>query len=116
MILLTYIKIIHIIMISKFLKKQKDIQKKKKLLRVMISALKIPREQKDLYLESLSVLSGQWINDLFLNITKFVESVELREISEINKENFTTIVWMRRKEAEDKKKELNAFSFLIHNI
>ena len=116
MILLTYIKIIHIIMISKFLKKQKDIQKKKKLLRVMISALKIPREQKDLYLESLSILWEQALNDLYINLANFVESVEIQEISQIKKENFATIVWMRKKEAEDRKKELNAFSFLIHNI
>jgi len=103
-------------MISKFLKKQKDIQKKRKLIKTMIFSLKIPGDQKDLYLNSLWILGEEALSDLYLNLTKFVENIELREISEINKENFTTIVWMRRKEAEDKKKELNAFSFLIHNI
>ena len=103
-------------MISKFLKKQKDIKKKKKLLKVMIFALKIPSEQKALYLESLDILWIDALNDLYINLARFVENIEMREIEEINKGNFTEIVWMRKKEAEDKKKELNAFSFLLHNI
>lgn len=103
-------------MISKFLKKQKDIQKKRKLIKAMVFSLKIPSEQKQLYLESLSILDKESLNDLYINLTKFVENVEIREISEINKANFTNIAGMRKKEAEDKKKDLNAFSFLIHNI
>jgi len=82
----------------------------------MIFSLKIPSDQKTLYLESLNILDAQALNDLYNNLTRFVENIEIREISEINKENFMSIDWMRRKEAEDKKQELNAFSFLIHNI
>ena len=82
----------------------------------MISALKIWREQKELYLESLSILWIDALNDLYMNLARFVESVEIREIEQINKENFSTVVGMRKKEAEDKKQELNAFSFLLHNI
>jgi hypothetical protein len=43
-------------MISKFLLKQKDLMKKKKLIKVMIASLNIPEKQKYLYLEALDVL------------------------------------------------------------
>lgn len=116
MILLTYIKIIPIIMISKFLKKQKDIQKKKKLIKAMIFSLRMPEKQKKLYLDSLDIVNQDTVNNLYNNLTKFISDVEMREIEQINKDNFSSVVWMRKKEAEDKKKELNAFSFLLSNI
>lgn len=103
-------------MISKFLKKQKNLQKKRKLIKTMIFSLRIPEGQKKLYLESLDILDMNALNDLYNNLTRFIENIELREIEEINKENFSNIIWMRKKEAEDRKKELNAFSFLLSNI
>jgi len=82
----------------------------------MIFSLRIPEGQKKLYLESLDILDMNALNDLYNNLTRFIENIELREIEEINKENFSNIIWMRKKEAEDRKKELNAFSFLLSNI
>jgi len=43
-------------MIFDFLKKQKEIKKKKELIVIMIKSINIPDEQKQLYLVSLDVL------------------------------------------------------------
>ena len=79
-------------MISKFLKKQKDIQKKRKLIKAMIFSLRIPEDQKKLYLESLGIIDIESLNNLYLNLAKFIENIEIREIEQINKENFSTVV------------------------
>jgi len=45
-------------MIFDFLKKQKEIDKKKKIIEIMIISLNIPEEQKELYKEALSILTN----------------------------------------------------------
>jgi hypothetical protein len=42
--------------------------------------------------------------------------MELKEISEIEKNNFVSIWWMTIKEAHSKKREINSFNFLLNNI
>ena len=103
-------------MIFDFLKKQKEINKKKKLIKIIVVSLCIPDEQKELYIESLDIVYDKYIDNLYLKLTKFTENIEIKQIEEINKKNFTEIDGMRKKEAVEKQKELNAFSFLIHNI
>ena len=103
-------------MIFDFLKKHKEINKKKKLIKIIVVSLCIPDEQKELYIESLDIVDDKYIDNLYLKLTKFTENIEIKQIEEINKKNFTEIDGMRKKEAVEKQKELNAFSFLIHNI
>ena len=103
-------------MIFDFLKKQKDINKKRELIVIMINALHIPNEQKTLYLGSLEILDIEWIKKLYIDLQNFIENFELKELEQIKKENFSSVAWMRKKEAEEKKKELNSFSFLLHNL
>jgi len=103
-------------MISSFLGKQKDIKKKKKLVRVMVRSLNIPDKQKYLYIEALDVLDAKWLDKLYENMTKFVESLEKKENDEINISNFASIWGLTKKELNEKKKEENAFSFLINNL
>lgn len=103
-------------MIFDFLKKQNEISKKKELIIIMIRSINVPEKQKDLYLESLDVLDEQWINNLYNDISHFVENIEMKELDEIKKDNFSKISWMRKKEAEEKKKEMNSFSFILHNL
>jgi hypothetical protein len=40
----------------------------------------------------------------------------VKELEEIKKQNFSSISGLRKKEAEEKKKEMNSFSFLLHNL
>lgn len=87
-------------MIFDFLKKQNEISKKKELIVIMIGSINVPEQQKDLYLESLDVLDKQWIINLYNDISHFVENIEMKELDEIKKENFSNISWMRKKEAE----------------
>ena len=103
-------------MIFDFFKKQKEIKKKKELIKVMIRSINIPEEQKNLYLESLEILNIDWINSLYTDICIFIENIEIKEIDDINKSNFSKVAWMRKKEIEEKKKDINSFSFLIHNL
>jgi hypothetical protein len=44
-------------MIFDFLKKQKEIKNKIKIIKVMIISLNIPDTQKELYIEAISILS-----------------------------------------------------------
>ena len=103
-------------MIFAFLKKQKEISKKKELIVIMIRSINISEEQKELYLESLDVLDDQWIHKLYTEVSHFIENIEVKELEEIKKENFSSMAWMRKKEAEEQKKEMNSFSFLLHNL
>lgn len=103
-------------MIFKFLSKQKELKKKKKLMEIMIVSLNIPEEQKQLYLEALNTMWEDYLEALYKNLVSFTERVELKEIESINKESFSTIAWMRKKEAVEKQKEINSFSFLISNL
>lgn len=82
----------------------------------MIQSINISQEQKELYLESLDVLDKQWVDNLYTDLSHFIENVELKELEDIKNKNFWTISWMRKKEAEEKKKEMNSFSFLLHNL
>jgi hypothetical protein len=42
--------------------------------------------------------------------------MELNELEDIKKSNFTKIAWMQKKDAIKKQKELNAFSLLLNNV
>jgi len=106
----------YINMLFHFLQKQKDIKKQKKLVETIIVSLNISEEQKKLYIEALEVTSPQETQELYKNLSRFVEQIELKELEQIQKESFTSISWMRKKEAEEKVKEMNSFSFLLHNL
>jgi len=82
----------------------------------MIMALSIPKEQKELYINALEVLSVDESQKLYVNLANYIEKIELKEIDEIRKQGFWNIEWMRKKEAEEKLKEMNSFSFLLHNL
>ncbi len=82
----------------------------------MIEALKIPSDQKKLYTESLGILNEIELNTLYSHLVSFVKEIEMDEIEQIHKQNFSDISGMQRKEAEEKKEEMNSFSFLLHNL
>lgn len=103
-------------MISKILKKYNKATQKKIMLKTIISALKISEEQKQLYLDSLEVIKEEALDTLYDNTIAFSNNIELKEIEDIRKQNFTNIQWMTKKEAEEKKQDINAFSFLLHNL
>ena len=99
-----------------FLGKQTAIKKKRSLIDTMIWSLNIPKDQKKLYLDAVKVLHNSEVEELYKNLVRFVEKVEMRQLDQIQKENFSTIAGMRKKEAEEKMEEMNSFSFLLHNL
>lgn len=103
-------------MIFEYLKKQKKIKEKIKLTKVMILNLEIPEDQKSLYIQALDILDENWIDRIYNSLIGFIKDIEIKELNQIQKNNFTIISWMRKKEAEERKKEINSFSFLINNI
>lgn len=103
-------------MVSKILQKYRKASQKKTMLKTIISALKISEEQKHLYLDALEVIENDALDKLYEDITAFAQNIELKEIEDIRKQNFTKIEWMTKKEAEEKKQDINAFSFLLHNL
>lgn len=103
-------------MLFTFLKQQKVLSKKRSIVKTMILALNIADEQKSLYLEALDALDELGLDNLYKDLTLFVEKIEIKEINEIEEKNFSSIAWMRKREAEEKKKEINSFSFLVNNL
>lgn len=104
------------IVIFNFLKKQTELKKKKKLTQIMIMSLEIPEAQKNIYLQALDITEDRFIDNIYNDLIRFVEKYEIKEIEDISKANFVNIAWMQKKEALQKKKEINAFNFLINNI
>lgn len=103
-------------MIFDFLKKQRDINKKRKIIEIMIISLNIPEQQKELYLGAISILKKEWLENIYITLSNFTKEIELEELDNINKQNFSQVAWMRKKEANEKQKELNSFTFLISNL
>ncbi|MDD3145236.1 MAG: hypothetical protein PHV23_03955 [Candidatus Gracilibacteria bacterium] len=103
-------------MIFEYLKKQSKLKEKIKLTKIMIFNLQIPEEQKSLYIQALDILDESGIDRIYNNLVIFIKDIEIKELDQIQKNNFTVIAGMRKKEAEERKKEINSFSFLINNI
>ncbi len=87
-----------------------------KILKTMIFALQVGDDIKDLYIQSLDILEEQDIDNLYKDISYFVQTVEIREIEDIQKTSFAVIDNMTKKEVEEKKKDINSFSFLLNNL
>lgn len=103
-------------MIFQYLKKQKDKKKKKELIIKMISSLRITEPQKDMYLQSVDILDEKWLDLLYERLTAFVEDVEMNKIDKNYTQTFTNTKWMRKKEAEEKQKEINSYNLLLDNL
>lgn len=103
-------------MIFKFWEKQKELSTKKLLLRKLIRKVDIPETDKTLFLEAIWVVPDENIENLYAEVVSFIENFELKEIEEIEKTNFVSIDWMTVKEANNKKKDINSFNFLLTNI
>lgn len=103
-------------MIFEYLKKQNKLKEKIKLTKIMIFNLQIPEDQKSLYIQALDILDENWIDRIYNSLVIFIKDIEIKELDQIQKNNFSVILWMRKKEAEERKKEINSFSFLINNI
>jgi len=103
-------------MIFDFLKNVKHKKQKRDLIIIMIQSLQIPDSSKSLYLESLEILDIEWLNNLYEEISHFIKNYEIKELEDIRKQSFSVIAWMRKKELEEKQKELNSFSFLLNNL
>ena len=103
-------------MIFDFLKRQKEITQKRKIIKVMIISLNIPDKQKELYLEAITILSKDWLERLYITLSNFTKELDNENLNNINEYNFSKVAWMRKKEADEKQKEINSFSFLINNL
>ena len=89
-------------MIFEFLKKQRRIKNKIRLLKASFLKLHIPEEQKLLYIEAIDILDEEWIDRIYKLLTEYVENLEIKELEEIQKNSFSIITWLRKKEAEEK--------------
>ena len=103
-------------MIFKFWEKQKELSTKKLLLRKLIRKVDLPETDKTLFLEAIWVVPDENIENLYNEVISFIKNFELKEIDEIEKNNFVSIDGMTLKEAENKKREINSFNFLLTNI
>jgi hypothetical protein len=82
----------------------------------MILSLNIPDQQKDLYLGAISILDNFWLEKLYISLSNFSKELEEEELNNIWNNNYYQIAWMKKKEANERKKEINSFSFLISNL
>ncbi|RAL57918.1 hypothetical protein BLD25_01010 [Candidatus Gracilibacteria bacterium GN02-872] len=103
-------------MIFNFLKKRKKTVEKIELIKIMFVNLKIPESQKSLYIQALDVLDESGIDRIYNELSDFTNNLELKNLEDIQKNNFSVINGLRLKEAEEKKEELNSFNFLINKL
>lgn len=103
-------------MIFDFLRKRKKIDEKIKLINIMFVNLKIPEEQKALYIQALDILDEEWVDRIYNELSNFINNLELKNLEDIQKNNFSVINWLKIKEAEEKKEELNSFTFLLNKL
>lgn len=103
-------------MIFEFLRRKKRMDEKIKLINIMFINLKIPEWQKSLYIQALDILDENWIDKIYNELSNFIKNLEIKELEDIQKSNFSIINWLKIKEAEEKKEELNSFSFLINKL
>ncbi|MDD5212956.1 MAG: hypothetical protein PHG82_00805 [Candidatus Gracilibacteria bacterium] len=82
----------------------------------MIKNIKISEDQKELYIKTLDILDEKGLDNLYKSVSAFVEEVEMMDIKNIAKNNFSSISGIRKKEAIEKQKDINSFSFLLSNI
>ena len=103
-------------MIFKFWQKQSQIATKKLLLRKLIKKIDIPEIDKNLIIWSISKVSDEKLDNFYNSVVNFIEKMELKEIEEIEKNNFVSIDWMTYKQAKEKKQKINSFNFLLNNL
>lgn len=103
-------------MIFEFLRRKKRMDEKIKLINIMFINLKIPEWQKSLYIQALDILDENWIDKIYYELSNFIKNLEIKELEDVQKSNFSIINWLKIKEAEEKKEELNSFSFLINKL
>ncbi len=103
-------------MIFDFFRKQKEFEKKKKTTCFLINSLNVPDNQKKLFLEALNMLDKDWLDIMYEELTQFIKKIEMNRLEDISKNNYINVAWMQKKEAIQKQKDINAFSFLINNI
>ncbi|MDF1682411.1 MAG: hypothetical protein P1U46_01205 [Patescibacteria group bacterium] len=73
------------------MKKQKKIRDKKKLTQIMIMNMKINDSQKSLYIQALDILDENGIDEIYKSFIHFVEKMEIKNIEDIRKNNFSVI-------------------------
>jgi hypothetical protein len=78
-------------MIFNFWKKQTEFETKKRLIIKLINEIEIPKNDKSLFLEAIKIVPEDNIEKLYNKLVNFIEEMELKEISEIEKNNFVII-------------------------
>jgi hypothetical protein len=78
-------------MFFEFLKKQKKAKEKLKLTQIAIINLQIPEKQKALYLQALEILDEEGIGKIYDTLINFVETTEIKELDEIQRNNFSVV-------------------------
>ena len=63
----------------------------------MFVNLKIPESQKSLYIQALDVLDESWIDRIYNELSDFTNNLELKNLEDIQKNNFSFINWLRLK-------------------
>ncbi|GEM_PF-6278287 len=101
-------------MIKKYLSKQKNLDKKIKILSGIIKSLKISNTDKELYLKSLDVLDEDSFNTLYNSFMNFIEELENEDSKKIVDSNFSEFNLQNIK--AEKKQNSNSFSLLLKNI
>lgn len=103
-------------MILNIFKKYSEKSKRKKIIITIIQNLNINEKQKNLYLDSLEFLDEIGLDKLYKSLESFMWEIERQQMEDISRESFTKIAWMRKKEVQEKQKEINSFWFLLNNL
>ena len=103
-------------LISQIFKRILGSPSKKEVVRVCIESLQIDQTQKNLFLWSLDFLDEEWLELLYLKITKFLE--EIADRKDFQKWEFykQEQIKIHTKEYNENLKEKNSFKILLDTI
>jgi adenosyl cobinamide kinase/adenosyl cobinamide phosphate guanylyltransferase len=90
-------------MIIEYFKKQKEKWQKIELIKKLINSIDIDKNQKEIYIDSLSILKTKDIEKLYKQLLKL--TIEIKKDTKIYK-----------KIKKTKQKNINSFSIMINNL
>ncbi len=103
-------------MFSGILKKIREKNRRKDVLRQIIAKLRIDETQRSLYFESLELLDDEGLSAFYHRLLAFVDDVECAAVSIERGRYAENIRSIRKKEEDDRRKEAGRINFLFDNV
>jgi len=97
-------------------KKYKEREYRLLLVKELIEWLEVDSKQKNLYIESLSVLNDEWLDRFYKKLTSVIEIIEENENLNSFSKQKQEVYNLNKEEILERKQELNSYNMILDNI